>query len=45
MIILMYLRLKIIQALPEEYTNCLYAEPEFVEMCTLYGLKETDKME
>ncbi|CAD8109823.1 unnamed protein product [Paramecium primaurelia] len=32
-------------ALPEEYTNCLYAEPEFVEMCTLYGLKETDKME
>ncbi|CAK61290.1 unnamed protein product (macronuclear) [Paramecium tetraurelia] len=32
-------------SLPEEYTSCLYAEPEFVEMCTLYGLKETDRME
>ncbi|CAK64902.1 unnamed protein product (macronuclear) [Paramecium tetraurelia] len=31
--------------LPEEYTNCLYAEPEFLEICTIYGLKETDKME
>ncbi|CAD8124531.1 unnamed protein product [Paramecium sonneborni] len=32
-------------ALPEEYTSCLYGEPEFAEICTIYGLKETDKME
>lgn len=32
-------------SLPEEYTSCLYAEPEFAEICTLYGLKEDDKFE
>lgn len=32
-------------SLPEDYTNCLYSEPEFAEITTLYGLKEDDKFE